>query len=246
MANEVYLVTGFYIPGANTVETDGLSGAILLGKALMKTNKHVAFLTDPHNKSALEYGLNATGISPQIIEPNFSEPASEWIHPIDNTVLVAVERPGKGVDGIRRTMRGVEIPTFPLDDVFIEAPLKYKGVKTISCADGLNEVGMGKLPRGLIKKDEAIQSVIEVDHLVISGTADWSAYGLIAGLSIYTGRDLLPTPEEQEKVLSAIIEAGAVDGITKKREMTVDTLPLDKHQLKVQQLRTMFQKCATG
>lgn len=162
------------------------------------------------------------------------------IAPSEKSVLVAVERPGRGVGNKHRTMRGIEIPAYPLDDVFIYAPGKQSGLKTISCADGLNEVGMGKLPRRIIPKDEIIQSAVPVDYLVVSGTADWAAFGLVAGLSSVFGLNLLPDREEQEEFLKTIVKAGAVDGITGKSELTVDTLSLEKYWKKIEELRSIL------
>jgi hypothetical protein len=239
-AEEVYIITGFFIPTAKTIETDGLSGTVFLAKALTLINKRVFILTDPHNREILIKGFNAVRIYPTIISPNFEYSPQTWISPTKNSVLIAVERPGKGIDGKRRTMRGIEIPAYPLDEIFIEIPRKEGSVKTISCADGLNEVGMGKLPRGVIPKDIQIQSIIPVDYLIVAGTADWASFGLIAALSVASERDLLPQQREQKRFLEAIVAAGAVDGITGKSELTVDTLPLEIHQEKVKYLRQIL------
>lgn len=91
---------------------------------------------------------------------------------------------------------------------------------------------MGKLPRGIIPKDETIQSIVPVNYLVVSGVADWAAFGLIASLSSIIQTDLLPDRNEQRDFLEAVVAAGAVDGITGKSELTVDTLPLERHQEK--------------
>jgi len=42
-AEEVYILTGFFIPSAETIETDGLSGAAFLTKALLRLKKTCLF-----------------------------------------------------------------------------------------------------------------------------------------------------------------------------------------------------------
>lgn len=239
-ADYAYIVTGFFIPTAQTIETDGLSGAIFLTRALIQLKKMVFILNDPHNKKILDKGLMTVDVSPITMLPDFDSPPKTWLNPRGKSVLIAVERPGKGVGNKYRTMRGIEIPAYPLDEAFVETKSNRELFSTISCADGLNEVGMGKLRRGIIPKDEVIQSIVSVDYLVVAGIADWAAYGVITALSSMVGEDLLPTGEEQEKLLEAIVRAGAVDGITGKSELTVDTLPLIQHQRRVETLRLLL------
>jgi D-glutamate cyclase len=236
-ADEVYLVTGFFIPTAGQIETDGLSGASFLAKALLKLGKRVTFLEDQHNENILKAGFAAIGISPDFIKPDLNQDPANWIQPKGKSVIVAVERPGRGEGGFRRTMRGIKIPADPLDEIFAAASNMSPRPTTVSCADGLNEVGMGKLAKGIIPKDSLIQSEIPVDYLVIAGVADWSAFGIIAGLELESDQDLLPTVEDQATFLNAIVRAGAVDGITGKNEPTIDSLPLAEHQKMVQSLR---------
>ena len=42
-----------------------------------------------------------------------------------------------------------------------------------------------------------IASVVRVDHLVVAGTSNWGAYGIVAGLERLTGRLLLHTPDQE-------------------------------------------------
>lgn len=236
-ADCVYILTGFFIPTAGIIETDGISGACFIGRALHRLGKDVFVLNDPHNQEILKEGFLAIGFSPKSISPDFNTSPDTWIEYRNKSCIISIERPGMGIDGKYRTMRGIEIPTYPLDKIFMEIAKKRNSMKTISCADGVNEVGMGKLPRGIIPKDEKIQSVVPVDYLIVGGTADWAAFGLIGTLSLMTGERLLPTVDEQEKLLKAVVSAGAVDGITGENTLSVDTLPLERHKRKVAQLR---------
>lgn len=239
-ADRVYILTGFFIPMCGIIETDGLTGAVFLARALSLVGKEVILLLDDHTKEILKKGLTAIDLDLPSIYLENTTPLETLIDVKRKTVFVAVERPGRGKEGKYKTRKGIEIPAYPLDGLFIEALNHKKSVKTISCADGLNEVGMGKLQRGIIPADEHIQSVVSVDYLIVGGTADWAAFGLVALLSLLKGKDLLPTPSLQRAFLETVVLAGAVDGVTGKNEFSVDSLPFYVQQKKVQTLRRLL------
>jgi hypothetical protein len=74
-----------------------------------------------------------------------------------------------------------------------------------------------------------IASVVSVDHLVVAGVSNWGAYGIVAQLGRLTGQPLLHTPTDERTMIDACVSAGAVDGLTRRREPTVDALDADTH-----------------
>jgi hypothetical protein len=129
----------------------------------------------------------------------------------------------------------------PLDDLFLGGSWKRLAV-----GDGGNEIGMGKLPASLIgatvPNGEAIASVTSCDRLVVAGVSNWGAYGLMAALSVVRpewhrtiGQFL--TAERDLAVTRATVAAGAVDGVTARREPTVDGFGVDVHGPLVEKLR---------
>jgi len=74
-----------------------------------------------------------------------------------------------------------------------------------------------------------IASVVSVDHLVVAGVSNWGAYGIVAHLGRLAGRPLLHTPDDERRLVTACVAAGACDGVTRRREPTVDGLALDTH-----------------
>jgi Domain of unknown function (DUF4392) len=80
-------------------------------------------------------------------------------------------------------------------------------------------------------------SVVSVDHLVVAGTSNWGAYGIVAELSRLARRDLLHSSEEELRMLDACVAAGAVDGVTRRAEPTVDRLPSGAHTGMLELLR---------
>jgi hypothetical protein len=156
---------------------------------------------------------------------------------------VAIERCGRSADGRPRNMRGVDVSpwTAPLDDLFLGG----RWVK-LAVGDGGNEIGMGWLPSGLIARTvpngEAIASTTSCDHLVVAGVSNWGAYGLMAALAVLrpdwtsTIAGFL-TAERDLAVTRAIVDgAGAVDGVTARREATVDGFGADVHGALIEQL----------
>jgi hypothetical protein len=121
----------------------------------------------------------------------------------------------------------------PLDALFLTAR-RASGRRpvTIGVGDGGNEIGMGNVRARLARSGPLlarIASVVRVDHLVVAGVSNWGAYGVVAQLGRLAGLDLLHTPAVERQLVEACAQAGAVDGITRRREPTVDGLPLAAH-----------------
>ena len=99
---------------------------------------------------------------------------------------------------------------------------------TVGIGDGGNEIGMGSARRKITRLDALrarIAAVVRVDHLVV------------AALGRLTGQDLLHTPELEHRLIAACVAAGACDGVTRRREPTVDSLGADTHAAVVDLLR---------
>jgi hypothetical protein len=159
--------------------------------------------------------LNARGIS-----------VKEWNLPLDEMFLLAERSRGRSTG---RT--GVSQPrashTRPPTSRAVHAPLA-----TIAIGDGGNEIGMGRVYTRLAREGKLmarIASVVRVDHLVVAGVSNWGGYGIVAQLGRLTGRPLLHTPADERRMIAACVAAGAVDGITRRAEPTVDRMDADTH-----------------
>jgi hypothetical protein len=110
---------------------------------------------------------------------------------------------------------------------------------TVGVGDGGNEIGMGNARPRLVRRRSPlarVASVVRVDHLVVSGTSNWGAYGIVAALSRLGSAPLLHTPALERRLVEACVKAGAADGVTRRREATVDGLSLDLHAAVVELL----------
>lgn len=159
-------------------------------------------------------------------------------------------------------MRGVSIDavTAPTHLLFEAAAACDASIKTIGIGDGGNEIGMGLLPwetlRAALPGANAGRTIcrIATDHLILSGVSNWGAYGLACAVAGLRGRDDLLAGWDgaaQRRLIDRLVqEAGAVDGVTGRREPTVDGIPLDLYAPVVDEIigvaRRFLQEAALG
>ncbi|HWA98289.1 MAG TPA: glutamate cyclase domain-containing protein [Pirellulales bacterium] len=257
--SSVGIVTGFYVAGSAgpTVETDGPPGALYLAQALRNLGIDATLVTDRLGGHVLQAGCRQLGLPPEIVRSYpFDDLPPAWSH------LVAIERPGPSHTiesllaqdapsdvhefqslvppeerDVCHNLRGENISpyTAPIHELFERAPRARPPITTIGIADGGNEIGMGCVPWGLLRRAIAIGPAervvcrIATDHLIVAGVSDWGAYALAAGVCMLRGRCDALAPldaNSQAALVAAIVAAGAIDGITKRAEATVDGLPL--------------------
>jgi hypothetical protein len=256
-ARSVLIVTGFIV-AEGMPETDGPPGAAVLGRALRRLGARVRYTSDAAALPPLEAALRALGEPTDVFGyPERPEAAAEVLARERPTHLIAIERPGRGRGGDYLNMRGVSVAAWnrPLDEMFLLARrgghARARGGRsgsvsgngggpgrggprsvTIGVGDGGNEIGMGSVRAQLARESRLVArtaSVVPVDHLVVAGVSNWGAYGIVAQLGRVTGQPLLHTPGEERRLIDACVSAGAVDGITRRKEPTVDTLGADTH-----------------
>ncbi len=230
LARRVGIVTGFYIPAANAPETDGPHGAHVVGAAMTRLGLHVDYITDERNAEV----LRALGIQP-ILD------AEAYLADARPSHLVSIERVGRGRDGRYRDMRGRDITdtVAPLDSLFLEA--SDDGLTTIGIGDGGNEIGMGRVFAATltdVAHGPEIACVVSTDYCIAAGVSNWGAYGLAGALSVLVGKDLLPDAAAVLSDLGAMVDrGGAVDGVTLRREPTVDGVSADESIRMLEEIR---------
>jgi len=134
-------------------------------------------------------------------------------------------------------MRGESIDAFSADlHLLIEDGQKQNpDIKVIGIGDGGNEIGMGRFPREELldrisgDNSDRVPCRISADATIVAGVSNWGAYALAAAIAVHHDRvDLLErhSTDSQRQLLEKIVsEAGAVDGVTRRSEPTVDGLP---------------------
>jgi hypothetical protein len=245
-ARRVVLVTGFVPRSDWAAETDGPSGAVVLGRALRRLGATATYLVDPPVLPLVRACLRALGEPGDFVRVAGLSAAAVAaglvaVRDFRPTHLVAVERPGRAADGGYYNARGRPVVALnaPLDTVFLRRP---RGAVTVGVGDGGNEIGMGQV-RARVARDvprgRKIGSVVRTDHLIVAGTSNWGAWGLVAHLGLLAGRDLLHTPDEEARLTRAMVSAGGVDGLTGERRPSVDRLPIAVHRSLLGTLREL-------
>jgi len=250
-ASSVGLITGFFVPRGDVAaaETDGPVGTALLAASLMACGVPARIVVDSPCADAVRAAAAASGQEVKVDEigvvdrPGIERVIEAWKQ-AGVSHAVAIERCGIAADGRPRNMRGVDVSpwTAPLDDLFLGGTWRRIGV-----GDGGNEIGMGKLPAGLIAKHvpngAEIACVTPCDHLVVAGVSNWGAYGLMAGLALArpewsaTMARFLTAERDLSVTRAIVAEAGAVDGVTARREATVDGFGPEVHGAVIDGLR---------
>lgn len=157
------------------------------------------------------------------------------------SLVFAVEKAGRNVMGEYHTMRGVNISSLHAKVEPLIEEARSKGILTIGIGDGGNEVGMGNI-RDAIERfvpyatkcqcpcGGGIAAESEVDLPVVASISNWGAYGIEACMAALTWKTgALHTVEEEKRMLRSCVNAGAVDGVTGKSELSVDSVPLEVH-----------------
>ena len=250
------IITGFYVPLGTppAAETDGPLGAALLAGALACVGIPCRLVTDAPCRATCAAALRGTGIPLDVVPLGGSvdDTIVLWRR-IGVTHALSIERCGRSTDGAPRTMRGEDISAFttPLDELFVAGPWQR-----IAIGDGGNEIGMGSLPAALIgahvAHGEAIACATPADHLIVAGVSNWGAYALIGALAVarsdWRARliDCLDAKRD-DAILRAMVDDGpAVDGVTRQRTYTVDSMPAELHHTKLRAIRALVEAYATG
>jgi len=260
-------IAAFFVRGGATAaaralrKTDGPPGTACLGRALRTLGADVVYVTDAVAVPPLQAALKVLG-EPSAVETfhvahrvgggpaagGARETARRLLAEHRPTHMVAIERPGRARDGHYRSARGLSLSEWngALDELFLAAPAR---TVTVGVGDGGNEVGMGTVRARVVRAGGVfprIASVVKVKHLVVAGVSNWGAYGIVAELARLTGRALLHTGEEEQAMVQACVDAGAVDGLTHRPEPTVDGLPLPVHIGMLELLRVLESPRRTG
>ena len=229
-ASRVTIATGFFVPNAGAVESDGPPGTAFLARALEKLGKQVTILCPATAAEAMRACKEHLQASFTVVPLDPGTIVSEHIlDEVPCDVFVGLEYPGQGADGTCRNMRGRDISEFvPILDTVLNAA-KARGIYTIAVGDGGNELGCGSAGSRVAFTPEGtcIASASDADTIICAGISNWGAYAVVAALSVLENTELLPTAEEEYELLQEMCRVGVVDGCTHNCVPTVDGMEAD-------------------
>lgn len=244
----VVIVTGFPVKSAEVGETDGPPGALTLAYTLNKLNKKAIIVTDKYSEAIIRAGAKALTLKTEIFifeEDKADEQSEEILYKYKPDHIIAIERPGRSADNKCYSMYGEDITCFcPNTDIlFIKA--KENNIPTSAVGDGGNELGMAKV-KDIVKKNvykgHIICAQFETDNLIVAGVSNWGAFGICAGLSLLNDNVLMFNDDKYEKLMKEIVKAGAIDGCSKKREISVDGISYEENLTVYNKLKKLSQK----
>jgi hypothetical protein len=143
------------------------------------------------------------------------------------------------------SMRGRDITEFmaPAHLLFENAG----SAVTIGIGDGGNEIGMGKVPWDVVRRNiprgDKVACRVATDHLIVCGVSNWGAYALGAGVRWLRGvkehGDLFDV-EREEYLLGVMVNYGPlVDGTSGLPAVAVDGLPFERYAEPLRRLGEM-------
>ena len=212
----VLIGTGF--PVAGTFETDGPVGAIALYDALHALGAHPILVCGEPLASALREDYRVLALHRRDLASAHDEARRE-LQQLQPEAVVSIERPGLAADGRYYNMRGEDITEHC---VFFDPFMDSADCPTIAIGDGGNEIGMGNIAEAIATLDIR-GSTTCCDELLVADVSNWGAYGLIALLAYWSGRDLLAAISPLA-ILDYLSAKGSVDGVTRENTPTEDGL----------------------
>jgi D-glutamate cyclase-like, C-terminal len=227
----ILIGTGF--PVADTFETDGPVGAIALYEALSALGAEPVLACAPPLSSALERDFRVLTLTARDLD-SAREDARRALAEWQPSAIISIERPGLTADGRYYNMRGEDISArCGIFDPFLE----YAQCPTIAIGDGGNEIGMGNIAGAISALDIRV-SVTGCSELLVADVSNWGAYGLIAFLGLWAGKDLLGKVSPTA-ILDYLSVRGSVDGVTRENTLTEDGLEATEGCQVIEQLRQL-------
>lgn len=187
--------------------------------------------------------------------PAAQDAARQLIEEIRPAAIVVTEKVGPNRLGVAHSAMGLAIPEgarFPVE--YLLEAAHAAGIPTIGVGDNGNDIGFGIIedivrrykPYGDVCQcpcGGGLATVTTTTTLVTAAVANWGAYGIVTCLAALCRQpDLLHSAATELHMLEACVQAGAADGITGRREATVDGLPAAVHASIVELLQALITK----
>lgn len=235
VARNTAVITGFFVASAYAPETDGPTGSVVLARALLRAGIETEIWTDVRCLGALSACAESVSFPADRVRCVSGAEREEL-----PGLLIYVERLGRAIDGAYYDMRRRDVSevTVPLDGYALDGASRVMGI-----GDGGNEVGMGNFMeplRAMMPYYVNCLSSVGADVCIPVDVSNWGAYAMSAALSRECGVWLGQTASEETAMLEALASAGAVDGRSKEKTMSVDGFDMSKQLEIVSSLRDLL------
>lgn len=236
------VVSGFFVPSSGAPETDGPGGAVILARTLWKKGVDTEIWTDGLCLDAIKACASVAGFPENKV---IAAERYDMLDAFSPDAVVFTERLGRAADGRYYNMRSEDISHWTPSLDWFSVLCSRKGIFTVGIGDGGNEVGMGNFIADIceIRPDfRNCLSVIRTDVAIPADVSNWGCYALSTALSHIWGEWLGPCSGDERPMLEALIRAKAVDGISKKSELTVDGFGIEVHETVIRELYAIWDR----
>ena len=234
-------------------ENDGPLGSIVLAEALRKLGHRVQLFIDPQLERFMgglfEYFDFAYPVT--VLDIDSPEQNTPLAARIDTAI--AVEKAGTNPAGKLHSITGYtrEGTRAKVDDLFRR--VEERGGITISAADGINEIGFGKIYRAVAETmdwatqcrcgcERGVLCSTPVTHLYPTAISNWGAYALVGAMALNSGDpSLLHTPEAERDLEHLAMEYDVRDGTTGLAALSMDGVPLEATQAMLTMMRSLVE-----
>ena len=175
------------------------------------------------------------------------------------SAVISIERLGPNSLGITHDAMGRDVTAAHAAVESLISLARKRRVLTIAVGDRGNELGFGAIiSRSGIPSlarpcrcpcKSSIQCAVSTELVLVSSVSNWGAYAVAAALAICVGNArLLHRPLDESRMLRSCVLAGARDGLTGRRGLTVDGLPLRTQRAVIGLLSEVLRrmKCGEG
>lgn len=234
-------------------ESDGPPGAAALARALYRGLGAIpVYVLERHHARPMIASSHSIGLMVKEFEeardyrlgcaveyaPELQEGVDEWVADVferyDPKAIIATERIGPGKNGEMHSATAMPLSAFdPSPGAAVDtSPLvdeaNRRGIVTIGVGDHGNEVGFGAMYDtvvDLIPKGEIMAATTPTEVVFPAMMSNWGCYGIEAMVAFLLGNaDLMHTPDQEERMLRACLDAGGLEAGTCTTEFKVDGL----------------------
>lgn len=217
------IVFGEHLPHG---EIDGPIGSVVLAKALEDLGVHVDLLVEDEMANLMKRLTSRLSLDAGIRSTTGRSEAeiTKWADDYD--AAVAIEKLGRGADGLRHSIMATPLP--PGDsyvDALFEALLKTNKL-TIGIGDGGNEIGFGNIYEDVVRlvpKGNEMATVTKTKYLFPAAVSNFGAYALCGALALHTqSPSSMVDPDTVVNLLRDAVAEGCLDGGTVDPEFVGD------------------------
>ncbi|MBW2305651.1 MAG: DUF4392 domain-containing protein [Deltaproteobacteria bacterium] len=268
----VIFLTGWYLPMYMIGENDGPPGSAGLARAInfglgatpivFSESGHLDIIKASFQGAGFRIADDlkearkimrrvyvAAPLSPRMDETQSIEIINRRLDELKPSAVIAVEKSGPNAAGLNHSLPGRDLTPINGKYHLLVEEARRRGIFTIGCGDGGNEIGMGNVHEEVRKYlatgdtcycgwYSGCAATTQTDVLVVGFISNWAAYGIEAALALFLQRhELMHDGEIEERVLRLTADAGAAGPPYGFSEMGVDELPTRFNILLVEQLK---------